>query len=60
MNPVYLRLAFYSIAAIVAGAGLGDFDPTTGTLTMNLNDLAVALGGAGVLNLAVLHVWGKK
>lgn len=60
MNAVYIRMALYSVAAMLAALGLGVFDPTTGTLTLDLNDIAMALGGAGVVNGLIFSAWGKK
>lgn len=60
MNPVYIRMAIYSIAAMFAAAGLGVFDPAAGTLTLHLDDIGMAVAGAGLLNGAVFSLWGKK
>lgn len=60
MNPVYLRMILYSIAATIAAAGLGVFDPAAGTLTLHLDDIGMAIAGAGLLNGVVFGVWGKK
>lgn len=60
MNAVYIRVALYMLAAPLAAAGLGTFDPTTGTLTLDLNQLALVLSGSSALTAAVFAVWGKK
>ena len=44
----------------IAAAGLGTFDATAGTLTLNLNDIATAVAGAGAVNAIVFAIWGKK
>lgn len=60
MNAVYIRLALYSIAGLVAASGLGTFDAAAGTLTLQLDDLAAATAASGFLTAAVFAVWGKK
>ena len=60
MNPTYIRVAVYTLTAMAASAGLGTFDAEAGTLPLNLNEIATALAGAGVLNGAVFAIWGKK
>ena len=41
-----IRMILYALGAGAAGAGLGSFDNETGNLTVNLDDLAVVIGGA--------------
>lgn len=60
MNPVYIRLVLYSLAGLVTATGLGTFDAATGTLTLQLDDIAVAVAASGVLTVGVFSVWGKK
>lgn len=60
MNPVYIRLALYSLAGLAAAAGLGTFDPAAGTLTLQLDDLAAAIGASSVLTGVIFAIWGKK
>jgi hypothetical protein len=60
VNPVYIRIALYTLATAATAAGLGTFDAEAGTLTLNLNDIAAAIAGAGFVNGAVFAIWGKK
>lgn len=60
MNPVYVRMALYTLAVMAASAGFGTFDAAAGTLTLNLNEMAAAIAAAGLVNGAVFAVWGKK
>lgn len=60
MNPVYLRLAFYIVAPLVAAAGLGTYDAAAGTLTISVGGLGGAAGMAGLLSTAIFAKWGTK
>lgn len=60
MNAVYIRLALYSVAGLVAATGLGTFDAVAGTLTLQLDDLAAALAASSLVTGIVFAVWGKK
>jgi hypothetical protein len=60
MNPVFIRMVLYTVAMGLVAAGFGTFDAAAGTLTLKLDDIAVALAGAGVLNGLVFWKWGKK
>lgn len=60
MNPVYVRMAVYTVAAMVAALGFGTFNADAGTLTLDLNQIGLALAGAGVLNGALFTAFGKK
>jgi len=60
MNPVYLRLAFYSVSALLAAIGLAKFDAQAGTLTLNIDTVSSAIAGALAANMAVFKIWGKK
>lgn len=42
---LYIRMALYALSAGAAGYGLATFDPTTGLLTIDLNQFAQVLGG---------------
>jgi hypothetical protein len=42
---LYIRMAIYFIAPFIAGLGFASYNPDAGTLTVNLDDLAVVLGG---------------
>ena len=55
-----LRMVFYTIATLVMAAGFGSMNYETGILTLDLNQIAAALGSAGALNGIVLWLWGKK
>lgn len=41
-----IRMVLYAASAFIAGLGWASFDDTTGTLSVNVDDLAVILGGA--------------
>lgn len=60
MNPVYIRMALYTLAGLVTAAGVGTFDAARGTLTFNLDDLALIVAGSGFINGVVFALWGKK
>lgn len=57
---IWARMALYTVAAMLTAAGVGQFDPAAGTLTLQLDDIAAALAGAGVVNAIVLRIWGKR
>ena len=42
---VYVRMIVYFLAAAAASQGLAVFDPIEGTITIDLNSLALAAGG---------------
>ena len=42
---LYIRMVLYALSAGAAGYGLATFDPTTGTVTIQLDTLAQVLGG---------------
>ena len=42
---LFVRMCLYFLAAAAAGAGIVDFDPEAATVTANLDDLAVIVGG---------------
>jgi hypothetical protein len=60
MNPTYVRVAIYTVAALAAAAGFGKFDASAGTLTLDLNQIALAVAAGGAVNAAILAKWGKK
>jgi hypothetical protein len=60
MNHVWVRLALYTLATGAAAMGFGHFDAEAGTLTLNLNEIAMAVAGAGIFNAAVFAKWGVK
>lgn len=60
MNPVYIRMTLYTLAAMAAAIGFGTFDAEAGTLTLDLNQIGLALGGAGLVNGAIFAAFGKK
>lgn len=60
MNPVYIRMVLYTLAGLLTAAGVGTFDATRGTLTFNLDDLAIIIAGSGLINGVVFAIWGKK
>lgn len=43
---VYIRMALYLLAAGAATLGIATFDPVAGTITFDINSLALAVGGA--------------
>jgi hypothetical protein len=45
---LYIRMALYALSMLFAGQGLAIYDAQAGTLTFHVDDLAVALSGAGV------------
>lgn len=60
MNPVYIRLALYTLAGSLAALGVGTFDAEAGTLTLDLNQMATVLAGSSVVTGVVFAIWGKK
>lgn len=42
---LYIRMALYLVSGLLAGQGLAIFDADAGTLTLKIEDLAVALSG---------------
>lgn len=57
---IYIRLAVYAVAGLVAAAGFGTFDAEAGTLTLNLNEIVMALAAGGAISGAVFAKWGKR
>lgn len=41
-----IRMALYAISSFLAGQGIAHFDPQAGTITFELESLALAIGGA--------------
>ena len=60
MNAVWIRMVLYTIAPVAASFGFGIFDAEAGTLTLNLNELSIALGASALFNGAVFKIWGVK
>lgn len=60
VNAVYIRMLLYTVAAVVAAVGFGTFDAAKGTLTLNLNEIALAISAAAAANGFVFWKWGKK
>lgn len=60
MNPVYLRLAAYVIAPMLAASGFGALDPETMVLTINLKQAGSALVAATASALVIFKSWGTK
>lgn len=56
---LFIRMAIYTLAAMAAAMGFGELDHATGKLTLDLEQIAVALASAGVINSAVVWLWGK-
>ncbi len=42
---LYIRMALYLVSGLLAGQGLAIFDADAGTVTLKIEDLAVALSG---------------
>lgn len=60
MNPVYIRLALYFIAPVVASMGVGTYDAVAHTVTISLDAAATALAGSALFTGAVFAKWGKR
>jgi hypothetical protein len=60
MTSVYIRIALYILAPIVASFGFGVWDQETGTLTLSMNEIAAALGAATLASGAIFAKWGSK
>jgi hypothetical protein len=43
---LYIRMLIYALSAGAAGYGLATFDPLTGTVSFQIDDLAQIVGGA--------------
>jgi hypothetical protein len=43
---LFVRRLIYALSAGAAGYGLGTFDPLTGTVSFQIDDLAQIVGGA--------------
>jgi hypothetical protein len=44
---LFIRMTLYALSAGAAGYGIGSYDADAVTLTLNLDQLATAIGGAG-------------
>jgi hypothetical protein len=60
VNPTYIRVALYVLSGMAAAAGFGTFDAEAGTLTLNLNEMALALAASSVVSGVIFGIWGKK
>ena len=60
MNPVYIRVVLYALAGFIASAGFGTFDQEAGTLTLDVDQLALAVPAALAFAGGVFAKWGKK
>ena len=62
MKGLSLRMVLYTLAAMIAAFGFGDFNAETGdlALSLNMNQIAMALGAGGAVNAAIVGIWGKK
>ena len=58
---VLIRMLIYVAASFLAGFGWAEFDSSMGTLTINLEQLTVAVVGlAGVVGTFVVGRWGAR
>lgn len=60
MNHLPIRMMLYTVAALAAAAGFGTFDPVAGTLTLDMNEIAMSLAAAATVNGLVFWRWGVK
>ena len=60
MNAVYIRIALYILAPVIASFGFGVWDQEAGTLTLSMNEIAAALGAASLASGAIFARWGSK
>lgn len=62
MTPTILRVALYFVAPIIATLlpGVATYDADAQTITIGLDAMAVAIGGAGVVVAGVFAKWGKR
>ena len=60
MNAVYIRIALYILAPVIASFGFGVWDQEAGTLPLSMNEIATALAAATVFSGAVFARWGSK
>lgn len=60
MNMVYVRLAAYFLAPVIAASGLGAVDIEAMTLTIDLERAAAAMAAGGASVAAIFATWGKK
>lgn len=44
---LFIRMMLYALSAGAAGYGIGTYDAEAGTLTLQLDQLATVIGGAG-------------
>ncbi len=54
---LFIRMTLYALSAGAAGYGLASFDPTTGLLTLDINEAAQVIGG--VLTFAATF-WASR
>ncbi len=45
---LFVRMALYALSAGLAGYGIGTYDAGAGTLTLQIDQLAEVIAGAGV------------
>lgn len=60
MNAVYIRIALYILAPVIASFGFGVWDQEAGTLTLSMNEIAAALGAASLASAGIFAKWGSK
>ena len=59
MNPVYIRMALYFLAPILAMLPGVSYDPATQTVLLHLDTIALGLAGSALFTGAVFAKWGK-
>lgn len=59
MNPVYIRMAFYALAPLLATAPGITYDGDAGTLLVDLETAAIGLAAAFAAVAGVFRKWGK-
>lgn len=57
---IYIRMALYLLGPLLVAFGIGSFDADAGTITINIEQAAVALTVALSALLGVFGKWGKK
>ena len=60
MNPVYIRMALYFLAPIVAMLPGVTYDPVAATVLLHLDTIAIGLAGSAIFTAAVFAKWGKS
>lgn len=60
MSSVYIRLAMYFLAPLVALLPGIEYDPAAGTVLIHLETLAISLPVAAAAALGVFRKWGTK